>query len=109
MARRSPLRNAFDRAERLVGEPLEAGVNTDLFLDLMAFAVRAGATLNAISEGLSAGMLHRFNLPSHSDVVELRNEVLRLETRLMELTDAMARRTRRPDRPARSAARSRNA
>jgi len=83
------LRAMFDRVERLVGRPLERAVLTETFMDVMAGAVHAGATLQQVSDAVTAGFLHRLNLPAHTDVVNLAADVRRLEASIRELADQL--------------------
>ena len=98
MTERSPLRTAFDRAERLVGEPLESAVATETFMDAVAGGVRLLRDVRRLREAASAGILHRFNLPAYSDIVALTEELRRLEARVRELSEPQdpGRSPRRP-------------
>ena len=87
MTERSPLRTAFDRAERMVGEPLESAVATETFMDVVAGGVRLLKDVRRLRDAASAGVLHRFNLPAYSDIVALTEELRRLEARVRELPE----------------------
>ena len=54
MADRSTLRAVFDRVERIVGQPLERAVLTETFMDAIAGAVHAGATLQQVGDAVSS-------------------------------------------------------
>jgi len=86
MTDRSPLRTAFDRAERLVGEPLESAVATATFMDAVAGGVRLLRGVRQLRDAATAGVLHRFNLPAYSDIRTLTEDMRRLEARVRELS-----------------------
>jgi hypothetical protein len=88
-AERSPLRQAFDIAERAVGSRLESGVQTDAFLDFVGVTTRLRAAWERRVEEMQAELLHRLNLPAHSDVVRLSDQLARLERRMRELSDQL--------------------
>ena len=88
-AERSPLRQAFDLAERAVGSRLESGVQTDAFLDFVGVTTRLRAAWERRVEEMQAELLHRLNLPAHSDVVRLSDQLARLERRMRELSDQL--------------------
>ena len=94
MAQRSTLRTLFDRAERLIGQRLERAVLTETFMDLVAGTVQALGTAQEVGDAISTALLHRFNLPAHTDLVKLGADVRRLEASVKDLADALQREPR---------------
>jgi polyhydroxyalkanoate synthesis regulator phasin len=91
-------RRGFDRAERLVGKPLEDLVATQRFNDLMVRAVRMEHAAERLIERQTRAAVHLLNLPARSDVTSLRRQVglLRNDIRELEakLDDASTRRSK---------------
>ena len=86
-------RQAYDWAEKTIGPPLEAGVRTDTFADVLAATMKVRAELDRRRlevmgqlSAMSARWLHLINLPAADDVARLRAEVLRLDRQLRDLT-----------------------
>lgn len=86
-------RQAYDWAERTISPPLEAGVRTDTFADLLAATVKIRADLDRRRSeiagqlnAVSAWWLHLVNLPAADDVTRLREEILTLDRQLRDLT-----------------------
>lgn len=86
-------RQAYDWAERTIGPPLEAGVQTDTFADVLAATMKIRAELDrrrsqiaAQLGAASARWLHLINLPAADDVARLRAEILKLDRQLRDLT-----------------------
>jgi hypothetical protein len=83
----------FDTAERGIGIPLEAMVRTEVFHDLLAVTRRARNGALAQTEQLSRRGLHLANLPAGSDMRRLREQVARLERRVVSLSKQLEERT----------------
>jgi len=86
-------RQAYDWAERTISPPLEAGVRTDTFADLLAATMKIRADLDRRRSeiarqlnAVSAWWLHLINLPAADDVARLREEILTLDRQLRDLT-----------------------
>ena len=86
-------RQVYDWAERTIGPPLEAGVKTDTFADVLAATTRLRADLDRRRAEIagqlnaaSARWLHLVNLPAADDVRRLREEILKLDRQLRDLT-----------------------
>ena len=77
---------AFDTIERGVGIPMEAAVRSEVFLDLLTVSTRARRGLFARTERLSRHGLHLLNLPAGSDMRHLRDQVARLERRVVTMS-----------------------
>jgi hypothetical protein len=103
MSSNSPLwLKAVHRLERAVGEPIEAAVRTDTYFDLVAKATRATMQARRTVVGTSTRVLHLLNLPADSDIRRMREQLLRMERRLNQLSEDVSeldgsppRRTRR--------------
>ena len=98
----SAWRPYFDRFERAVGRPMEAGVQTDTFQDLVAVAARLQAAVQERIEQSTGDFLHLFNLPARSDIRHLSEQLNRLDKQVRDLRlelekmeDGSARRRRR--------------
>jgi hypothetical protein len=78
---------AVHKLERAVGEPIESAVRTDTYFDLVTIATRATAKAKRTAVGTSTRVLHLFNLPADDDVRRLREQLLRIERRLNQLSD----------------------
>jgi len=101
---RPPWRRAFDTAERAIGRPLEAGVNTAEFATFAAMASRARRSVGRSVDGTFAWWLHRFGLPARRDVRQANRGIARLESAVNELSrqlDEIQREARRQDGAAR--------
>ena len=75
----------FDRLERAVGRPMEAGVQTDTFQDLVAVAARLQAAVQERIEQSTSDLLHMFNLPARSDIRHLSEQLNRLDKQIRDL------------------------
>jgi len=73
---------AVRRVERAVGEPLESVLTSDAYFDLVAEATRTRARAGRLAETLCSSWLHLFNLPAHSDIRRVREQLSRIERRL---------------------------
>jgi hypothetical protein len=74
------------RAERLVGTRLESAVHSDTYFDLVTQASRSKARLTGTAEGISKRILHLANLPAGTDIRRVREQLARIERRLVELS-----------------------
>jgi hypothetical protein len=85
-------RTAFDAVERRVGEPLESAVATPEFASLLGLAARAQRRASrTVEEGLS-WWLHRWGIPSRSDVRDVKRAVTRVEQSLRALSHELEER-----------------
>jgi hypothetical protein len=78
---------AVHRLERAVGEPIEAAVRTDTYFDLVAKATRGTVKAKRTVVGTSTRVLHLLNLPADSDIRRMREQLLRMERRLNQLSE----------------------
>jgi hypothetical protein len=75
------------RVERAVGVPVESAVRSDTYFDLVSLLTRTTGKAKDTAESLSRRGLHLLNLPAGSDVSRLREQLLRMERRLNQLTE----------------------
>jgi hypothetical protein len=75
------------RVERAVGEPIEAAVRSETYFDLVSTTTRVRRKVGGAAEGVSRRCLHLLNLPAGSDVKRVREQLLRMERRLNQLTE----------------------
>jgi hypothetical protein len=74
------------RAERIVGNRVEGAVHSDAYFDLVAELNRAKAFLTGTVEGISKRIWHLANLPAGTDVRRVREQLARMERRIVELS-----------------------
>jgi hypothetical protein len=79
-------RQAFDRAERAVGRPLEHVVAGRTFNDVFVLTFRAQGALYRGFQGQTRAVLHFWNLPARSDVTRLQRQVGALSAAIQELS-----------------------
>jgi hypothetical protein len=70
-AKRLWLRAVY-RLERAVGEPVEAAVRTDTYMDLMTTATRTTKAARRRVTGVSTRALHLVDLPAGTDLQRMR-------------------------------------
>ena len=75
------------RLERAVGEPVESAVRSDTYFDVLSTVTRTTGRAKSTAESLSRRGLHLLNLPAGSDVKRVREQLLRMERRLNQLTE----------------------
>src|ERR1700747_1470163 len=74
------------RAERAVGTRVEHAVTSDPYFDLVALVNRRKASLTDSVEGVSKRILHLANLPAGTDIRRVREQLARMERRIVELS-----------------------
>jgi hypothetical protein len=75
------------RLERAIGEPVESVAHSNTYFDAVAVAVRLHARAIGAVEGVSRRCLHLVNLPAGTDLRRVREQLSRIERRLLELED----------------------
>ena len=87
VATRTPLwLDVVLRAERLVGSRVEDAVHSDTYFDLVAELNRTKAFLTGTVEGISKRLWHLANLPAGTDLRRVREQLSRMERRIVELS-----------------------
>jgi polyhydroxyalkanoate synthesis regulator phasin len=86
MAGKPLWRQAFDTVDRRIAAPVEAGVRSELFGDVLALGVRVRRRAQREVERRTRHVLHFANLPAATDVRQLSEQVaaLRREVRALE-------------------------
>jgi hypothetical protein len=74
------------RAERIVGSRVEGAVHSDAYFDLVTELSRTRASLSGLVEATSRRIWHLANLPAGSDVRRVREQLARMERRIVELS-----------------------
>jgi hypothetical protein len=74
------------RAERIVGSRVEAAVHSDAYFDLVTEFNRTKALLTGTVEGASKRVWHLANLPAGTDLRRVREQLARMERRIVELS-----------------------
>jgi hypothetical protein len=74
------------RAERALGRRVEAAVHSDAYFDAVTELSRSRARLTGAVEGVSRRAWHLANLPAGTDVRRMREQLARMERRLVELS-----------------------
>jgi hypothetical protein len=73
------------RAERTIGGPVETAVRSDLYFDAVAGVNKTAARLSGGVESVSKRGWHLLNLPAGTDVRRLREQLARMDRRMVEL------------------------
>jgi predicted anti-sigma-YlaC factor YlaD len=77
---------AFRRVERTVGGPLERAVQSDAAIAAMIRLAALQGTVQRQVERSLRFYLHLWNVPAHSDVRALAEQMARIDRRLRELS-----------------------
>jgi len=79
------------RLERAVGRPVEAAVHSDTYFDVVTELNRGTRRLTAAVEGVSKRSLHLLNLPAGTDIRRVREQLARMDRRLVEMSKELER------------------
>jgi hypothetical protein len=74
------------RAERAVGSRVEAAVRSDAYFDMVTELNRTKSALTGSIESVSRRLWHVANLPAGTDVRRMREQLARMERRIVELS-----------------------
>jgi hypothetical protein len=74
------------RVERAVGGPLEAAVRSDTYFDLVAELNRGTRRATDAAESVSKRALNLLNLPAGTDIRRLREQLARMDRRLLQIS-----------------------
>src|SRR3954453_2480652 len=77
--------NLVLRLERAVGGPVEAAVHSDAYFDVVAGVNRSTRRLTDAMEGVSKRALHLLNLPAGTDIRRVREQLARMDRRLLQM------------------------
>ena len=89
MSEKPPWRKAIEDYERAIGAPLEEFIKSDQFADMAAKAAKDQAQMQREMSASTTQWLHSMNLPSATDIAELRAEVQELRAEVRALTAAV--------------------
>jgi hypothetical protein len=74
------------RLERAIGSPVETAVHSDAYFDVVAELNRGTRRLTDALEGASKRGLHLLNLPAGTDIRRLREQLARMDRRLLQIS-----------------------
>lgn len=84
------LRQVFDKAERVVGEPLEQLVGSKLYTDLLLTLKQVkdaiGGALGGAASGAAEKVLHLAQVPTRSDIRRLNRHLVEIATEVRTLS-----------------------
>ena len=88
------------RLERAVGGPVEAAVHSNTYFDVVAELNRGTRRLTGAVEGVSKRGLHLLNLPAGTDIRRVREQLARIDRRLLQISKELEQleRTRERER-----------
>jgi hypothetical protein len=86
------------RAERAVGRPIEAAVHSDVYFDAVAELSRGTRRVTDAVESVSKRGLHLLNLPAGTDIRRVREQLARMDRRLLEMSKELERLERATER-----------
>jgi hypothetical protein len=78
------------RLERAIGEKVESTVRSDAYFDVVTQANRARKRMTGLTEKMSREWLHLWNMPAHTDVRSLTEQLARMERRIAEIRKELA-------------------
>jgi hypothetical protein len=82
----SPLLKLVLRLERAIGAPVETVVHSEAYFDVVAELNRGTRRLTDRLEGVSKRGLHLLNLPAGTDIRRVREQLARMDRRLLQIT-----------------------
>ena len=74
------------RAERAVGSRVEAAVHSDTYFNVITQTRRSTRRVGNTIENVSKRVLHLANLPAGTDIRRVREQLARMERRMVELS-----------------------
>lgn len=89
MAEKPPWRIAVEEFERSIGAPIEELVKSDEFAGFAAEAAKRQAVMQQEVTAASNQWLHALNLPTATDLTELRQDVAALRAEIRALTEQL--------------------
>jgi hypothetical protein len=92
MASNGPLwLNLVLRLERAIGGPVEAAVHSETYFDAVAELNRGRRRLTGTLESVSKRGLHLLNLPAGTDIRRVREQLARMDRRLLQMSKELER------------------
>ena len=83
--------NLILRFERAIGGPVEAAVRSETYFDAVAELSRARRRLTDTLESVSKRGLHLLNLPAGTDIRRVREQLARMDRRLLQMSKELER------------------
>ncbi len=74
------------RAERAIGTPIETADHSDAYFDVVTELSRGTRRLTGALESVSKRGLHLLNLPAGTDMRRLREQLARMDRRLLQIS-----------------------
>ena len=74
------------RVERAIGAPVESAVHSDVYFDVVTELNRGTRRLTGALESVSKRGLHLLNLPAGTDIRRLREQLARMDRRLLQIS-----------------------
>ena len=74
------------RLERAIAAPVEAAVHSDAYFDVVAELNRGTRRLTDAAESVSKRGLHLLNLPAGTDIRRVREQLARMDRRLLQIS-----------------------
>jgi uncharacterized protein with von Willebrand factor type A (vWA) domain len=85
------------RLERAIGSPVESAVHSDAYFDVVAELNRGSRRLTDALESVSKRGLHMLNLPAGTDIRRVREQLARMDRRLLQMSKEIERLERARD------------
>jgi hypothetical protein len=79
------------RLERAIGAPVETAVHSDMYFDVVSELNRGTRRLTGALESVSKRGLHLLNLPAGTDIRRLREQLARMDRRLLQISKELER------------------
>jgi len=89
-------RQAFDAVEGRIGPPAERAVQTDLFADTVALALKSRRRIQREIERQSRRALHLVNIPTATDVKRVSEQLAALQRQTRALEHRLAEQQQSP-------------
>jgi hypothetical protein len=83
------------RLERAIGGPVESAVHSDAYFDVVAELNRGTRRLTDAVEGVSRRGLHLIGLPAGTDIRRVREQLARMDRRLLQISKELEQLERR--------------
>ena len=82
----SPWLKLVHRVERAIGAPVETAVHSDAYFDVVAELNRGTRRVGGALESVSKRGLHLLNLPAGTDIRRVREQLARMDRRLLQIS-----------------------
>ena len=82
----SPCLKLVLRLERAIGAPVETAAHSDAYFDVVSELSRGTRRLTGALESVSKRGLHLLNLPAGTDIRRVREQLARMDRRLLQIS-----------------------